>query len=102
MKKALFFLFLFAIAACTSVQEYDSEDEIVLQLSKADIKKGWEKVKRFTKEAKIFLKSIGVYDILVQAVKIYGRAFGISACVAQGIDATLCTMFVNWAFSYLK
>ncbi len=104
MKKALFFLFLFAIVASTSVQEYNEDDDVVLQGIRIhiDIKKEWNKVKKYTGQAIAFLKRIGLYPILVDAVKRYGTSYGINACVNKGFDKDICTALVQWAFSFIK
>ena len=100
MKKILFIV-LIAIISCTLVEKYESEEDLDIVLG-IDIKTMWNKVKNNVNQAKAFLKSIGLYDPMISALKTVGSAIAVGYCTSKGVPYPICTSIVGFLMSLIK
>ena len=100
MNKFLLFVFLLSVVACTTIEEYSSDDlEVILQ--GIDVKTAWNKVKKFAKQARDFLKSIGLWDPLINILKTSGRGYAINYCVSKNIAEAICSSIVDFVLNFI-
>ena len=97
MKQVLFIL-LIATIACASIEKFEEEDlEIVLE--GINFKSLWNKVKKHVTQAKAWLKAVGLYDPLMNALKNIGGYYAQNYCVSKGIPSDVCTSIVSFLTS---
>ena len=100
MKQVLFIL-LIATIACASIEKFEEEDsEIVLE--GINFKSLWNKVKNNVKQAKAWLKAVGLYDPLMNALKNIGGYYAQNYCVSKGIPSDVCTSIVSFLKNHIK
>ena len=103
MKKILF-LVLIAIIACSQVEQYEPYDieDFDLILEGINIRSLWNKFKNNASQAKQFLKSIGLYDPLINLLKKYASGYAVNYCTSKGIPNDICQSIVNFLLSFIK
>ena len=95
--RRLLFLVLLAIAFCTVVEK--TEDPVVLQA--ADIVDVWNQIKRFANQAVDWLKTMGLWDPIVNFLKTTGRSAAIGWCSTK-VPAVICSSIVDFILSYIN
>ena len=98
MRKILFLL-LIAIIACNSIETFE-QDELVLE--GINFKSMWNKVKKNVKAAKAWLKSVGLYDPLVNAIKNVGAYYANNYCTSKGVPKEICSSIVQFLQSIIR
>ena len=101
MKKFLFFLLLTYIT-CAIIEKYESDENLEINLEGINVGSMWNKVKRNVKQAKAFLKSIGLYDPLMTLLKTAATAVAVSYCTGHGVPYPICTSIVGFLMSLIK
>ena len=77
----LLMLFLFAIVATTTVQDFKELEDLVLEFEIPDwLINGWNKIKEYLNKAIDWLKENGLYEPLIETIKKYGKAAAIKIC----------------------
>ena len=94
--RRLLFLVLLAIAFCTVVEK--TEDPVVLQA--ADIVDVWNQIKNLGQQAVDWLKTMGLWDPIVNFLKTSGRKAAISWCSTK-VPAVICSSIVDFILSFL-
>ena len=61
----------------------------------------WKKVKNHVNQAKAFLKSIGIYDPMMAALRSAATALAIAYCTSKGVPYPICTSIVGFLMSLI-
>ena len=95
----LLFLVLIAFVVSSSVQKIDLKDlEIILK--SVDWEGLWNQVKDNANQAYEWLKRNGIWDVVMDAVKIAGPTAAGAGCQSIGIPAIVCSSIVSFILSY--
>ena len=95
--RRLLFLVLLAIAFCTVVEK--TEDPVVLQA--ADIVDVWNQIKNLGQQAVDWLKTMGLWDPIVNFLKTTGRQAAINWCSSK-VPAVICSSIVDFIISFIN
>ena len=99
--KQFLFLVLITVIVCTSVEQYDPEDlEIVLQ--GLNYKTIWNRIKNNVNKAKSWLKSVGLYDPLINCIKQVGGYYAKNYCTSKGIPDSVCSSIFEFLSGLIK
>ena len=103
MKKILFFV-LIAIIACSQVEQYEQYEieDADLILEGINIRSLWNKFKNNASQAKQFLKSIGLYDPLIDLLKKCASYYALNYCTSKGFPQDICQSIVSFLSSLIK
>ena len=103
MRKLLIIL-LIAIVACSTVEEFDTDDFLLEKINfdpKAFIE-AWKKVKDVILKAIKFLKDNGFYEPIVNFLQQKAKPKAMKFCVEKIKDEGICTSIVNFVFKFVK
>ena len=100
--KKLIFLLLIAMVFCSSIEEYNLDDDLEVILEGINVRKMWNQVKKYESKAKAFLKAIGIYDGLIKVLKTTGRYYGINYCTSKKIPQDICSSIVDFLLGLIK
>ena len=95
--RRLLFLVLLAMTFCTVVEK--TEDPVVLQA--ADIVDIWNQIKNYAQQAVEWLKTMGLWDPIVNFLKTTGRQAAINWCTTK-VPSVICASIVDFILSFLK
>ena len=94
-------LVLLAVISCTSLEKYEPDD-LDIVLKGINFKAMWEKVKNNVNLAKNWLKSIGLYDPLVNLIKSVGSYYANNYCTSKSIPSSVCSSIVDFLLNLIK
>ena len=105
--RKLLVLFLFAVAACSTLEDDLLElqpifDEVNLQgIDLSGLIELWNKAKAVASKAVKFLKENDLYEPLVNLLKTKGRELALNLCVDKIASDKTCTSIIDWLLSHL-